>query len=98
MTNDGLMAALHQGIPKANAISIDKFPIKSLSLPRNEIQKAMLDVRQIKTISMKEPIEIMYDIQPGQFIVVNVPDDYYRVINFKLFIKKNTYKNKYNPY
>ena len=82
MTNDGLMAALHQGIPKANAISIDKFPIKSLSLPRNEIQKAMLDVRQIKTISMKEPIEIMYDIQPGQFIVVNVPDDYYRVINF----------------
>ena len=82
MTNDGLMDALHQGIPKANAISIDKFPIKSLSLPKNEIQKAMLDVRQIKTISMKEPIEIMYDIQPGQFIVVNVPDDYYRVINF----------------
>jgi hypothetical protein len=100
MTYGELMDILKKGVDEPNALFIDQFPIKSLSLSRNTIAQAMLDVRQRKIHVKKEPVEVVYNTKTGQFITRI--HDYYTLIDYiskkQKFIPVKIWSAEYSDY
>ena len=94
-----LMDTLKKGIDKEDAILIEKFPIKSLSLSKRGINQSMMDVRQNRGSFTKGPVEVMYNIENGQFIIT---DGYHRIVDYlskkKQFIPVKIWSTTYSDY
>ena len=100
MTYGELLDFLKKGVDEPNALFIDKFPIKALSLSRNTMSQAILDVRQKKIHVKKEPIEVVYNLKTGQFITRI--HDYYMIVNYvskrQEFIPVKIWSVEYSDY
>jgi hypothetical protein len=93
------MDTLKKGIDKEDSILIKKFPIKSLSLSKKAINQSMIDVRQGSRSFTKGSIEVMYNIENGQFIVT---DGYHRIVDYlskkQQFIPAKIWSTTYSDY
>jgi len=94
-----LMDTLKKGIDREDAILIEKFPIKSLSLSKKAINAGMVDVRKGSGSFTKGPVEVMYNIENGQFIIT---DGYHRIVDYlskkKQFIPIKIWSTTYSDY
>jgi hypothetical protein len=79
MTPEKLMNDLQRVVDKQYPILVGKFPIKSLSLSKKEINNIMMNMRHGDKGVTEGPIEIVYNIQSGQF---NILEGYHRVVEF----------------
>ena len=99
MTYDKLMDALQKGVDKPYAILVGKFPIKALSLSRKAVSQTMIDIRHGEPSFTIGPVEVMYNIETGQFIVT---DGYHRIVDLiskkKEFAPVKIWSTSYSDY
>lgn len=90
---------LKAGISQNQSILVGKFPIKALSLSKNAISKTIEDIKANRGSRSKEPIEVMYNIYSGQFVIT---DGYHRVVEYiskrKLSIPAKVWSTTYSDY
>jgi len=77
---------LNRGVDLDDAMLIPNFKIKDLSLSKNGLSKALIDIKKGAKSKTDAPIEVMFNIENKQFIVT---DGYHRVVEY-LLKKKNT--------
>lgn len=84
MTED-IINQLKRGVDREDAISINEFPIKSLSLSKKAINSTKIDIKNGSKSMTSGPIEVMYNIETKQLLVT---DGYHRVVESILNKKK----------
>ena len=84
MTTD-IINQLKRGIDQEDAILINDFPIKSLSLSKSGFNSTLVHIQHGNKSMTSGPIEVMYNIETKQFLVT---DGYHRVVQDILQKKK----------
>lgn len=81
---------LQRGVDRDEAFSIMDFPIKALSISKKAASLGMDDIKHGRGSKTQKPVDVMYNIDYGQFIIT---DGYHRVLE-AIMRKEKTIKIK----